>query len=340
MVEVMFALIPIKALTSSRPVLAPENVEIARRWFFAFNRSVAEGTDDYHALLSRDVEWIPITALLDGRTYRGPEGVRRWVDEMKRDWRVYETRWTEARDLGDGRVLAFGVWDSLGRVGGVELSFDQAAWLMELRGGKMIRLQAFADRSEALEAAGLVEQAMSRESVELAGPVCEAGQIVELRDGTRALIRPIGPWDRKRLNEGFESASAESIFLRFLAPQSRLSSSQLDYLTAIDHIRHEALIAIDPETGQSFGTARYIRSDDHPETAEFAVGVGDRWMRIGLGTALLRTLVLRAREAGVIRFIGLIHADNTAIRRLLEKVAGPYETRSAGHGAMEVAVDL
>jgi RimJ/RimL family protein N-acetyltransferase len=230
--------------------------------------------------------------------------------------------------------------DSLGRVGGVELSFDQAAWLIELRGGKLIRLQAFADRSEALEAAGLGEQAISQESGELAGRVREAGQIVALRDGTRALIRPIGPRDRKRLNEGFESASAESIFLRFLAPQPRLSRTQLDYLTAVDHVRHEALIAVDPETGQSFGTARYIRSDDHPETAEFAVGVGDRWMRIGLGTALLCALVLRAREAGVIRFVGLIHADNTAIRRLLEKVAGPYEARSAGHGAIEVAVDL
>jgi RimJ/RimL family protein N-acetyltransferase len=164
--------------------------------------------------------------------------------------------------------------------------------------------------------------------------------IVELRDGTRALIRPIGPDDRDRLNEGFLSASPESIFLRFLAPQKRLSSSQLDYLTAIDHVRHEALIAVDPETGRSFGTARYVRSEDHPETAEFAVGVGDRWMRIGLGTALLSALVLRARKMGVIRFIGVIHAENTAIRRLVEKVAGPYEIRSAGYGATELAVDL
>src|SRR5918992_3056319 len=95
--------------------------------------------------------------------------------------------------------------------------------------------------------------------------VSEPGQIVELRDGTRALIRPIGPEDRERLKVGFEDASAESIFLRFLTPQPRLSSSQLDYLTAVDHLRHEALIALDPETGQSFGTARYIRSDDDPE---------------------------------------------------------------------------
>ena len=111
-------------------------------------------------------------------------------------------------------------------------------------------------------------------------------------------------------------------------------------MTAIDHIRHEALIAVDPETGQSFGTARYIRSDDHAETAEFAVGVGDRWMRIGLGTALLSRLVRRAREVGINRFTGVIHVDNTAIRRLVEKVVGPYETRSMGQGVLEIVLDL
>jgi RimJ/RimL family protein N-acetyltransferase len=168
----------------------------------------------------------------------------------------------------------------------------------------------------------------------------ETGQIVELRDGTHALIRPIEPGDRTRLNEGFQSASARSIFMRFLGPQPRLSSRQLDYLTAIDHVRQEALIAVDPESGQSFGTARYVRRDDDPETAEFAVGVGDRWMRIGLGTALLNALVIRAREAGINRFTGLIHAENAAIKALIEKVLGPYHAKWAGGGAMEVEVDL
>ena len=51
----------------------------------------------------------------------------------------------------------------------------------------------------------------------------QTGENVELRDGTRVLIRPIEPSDRERLNEGFESASAESIFMRFLGPQPRLS---------------------------------------------------------------------------------------------------------------------
>jgi ribosomal protein S18 acetylase RimI-like enzyme len=63
-------------------------------------------------------------------------------------------------------------------------------------------------------------------------------------------------------------------------------------------------------------------------------------MRIGLGTALLTALAARAREAGVTRFTGLIHADNTAIKRLVEKVAGSYEVRQVGQGALELEVEL
>ena len=165
-------------------------------------------------------------------------------------------------------------------------------------------------------------------------------QLVELRDGTTALIRPIRPSDRDRLKEGFETANPDSIFLRFLAPHPRLSGSELDYLTAVDHDRHEALIAIDAETGQSLGTARYVRDSSHPETAEFAIGVGDRWMRIGLGTALLTELIIRARESGIVRFTGLINHENLAIKELIQKVAGPYETTGASEGALEISIDL
>jgi hypothetical protein len=42
----------------------------------------------------------------------------------------------------------------------------------------------------------------------------------------------------------------------------------------------------------------------------------------------------------VTRFIGLIHPDNAAIKRLVEKVLGPYEIRPAGQGALELAVEL
>jgi RimJ/RimL family protein N-acetyltransferase len=168
----------------------------------------------------------------------------------------------------------------------------------------------------------------------------DAGRIVELHDGTKALIRPIGPGDSDRLKEGFESSSERSRYLRFLSPQPKLSTRQLQYLTDVDHDHHEAFIAVDPESGQSFGTARYVRDETDPASAEFAVGVGDRWMRLGLATELMRALVERAKEAGVTRFIGVIHEENQAIRGLVQKVAGSYETRTAGWGAREIVVDV
>lgn len=154
------------------------------------------------------------------------------------------------------------------------------------------------------------------------------------------MIRPIEPEDRERLKRGFDSSSMESRFHRFLSPQPRLTSAQLEFLTTVDHVHHEALIAVDPETGDSFGTARYVRDEGNPDTAEFAVGVGDRWMRIGLGTALLTALVLRARAQGITRITGLVSAENAAIKGLVAKVAGPFEMKPAEWGVNEIVIDL
>jgi ketosteroid isomerase-like protein len=132
-----------------------DNVETARRCFAAFNRSFAGGAEDYYELLDADVEWRPLTSLLDGRCYRGPDDVRRWIEDVRNDWRVFEISWSEVHYVGNGRVLAFGVWHCVGRRAGVPMRFDNAAWLIEIRGGKMTRLQTFVDRGEARKAAGL-----------------------------------------------------------------------------------------------------------------------------------------------------------------------------------------
>lgn len=43
---------------------------------------------------------------------------------------------------------------------------------------------------------------------------------------------------------------------------------------------------------------------------------------------------------GVIRFTGVIHTQNTAIRRLVEKAVGTYEASWVGDDAVEVTFDL
>jgi ketosteroid isomerase-like protein len=137
--------------------MSQENVELARRAFEAFKRTYTRGTRDLYELLDPDVEWMPIMAILEGTTYRGPEGVRQWIDDVKRDWAAFETRPEHFRDVGHDRVLVLGAWRARGRRGDVLLDLTQAAWLVQFRKGRILRLQTFTERKKAFEAAGLEE---------------------------------------------------------------------------------------------------------------------------------------------------------------------------------------
>ena len=105
-------------------------------------------------------------AALEGRVYRGPDGVRQWLGDLARDWEYFQPVYEEYRDLGD-RVLVLGRWRARGRVSGVELENQPAAWLYEIKDGKVVRMRTFTDRAEALEAVGLSESLMSQENVEV-----------------------------------------------------------------------------------------------------------------------------------------------------------------------------
>jgi ketosteroid isomerase-like protein len=116
-----------------------------------------EGTLDLHETLDPEVEWVPMSALLMRTSYHGHDGVRQWIEEMKRDWTIFEVRPERFVDVGDDRVLVLGSWRAQGRKGEALLDIPQAAWLVEYRKGKLVRLRTFTDRKEALEAAGLSE---------------------------------------------------------------------------------------------------------------------------------------------------------------------------------------
>jgi ketosteroid isomerase-like protein len=136
--------------------MSSENVEVVERIFRAFNRRDMTAFLD---LLDPDVEWVPILAVLEGRVYRGHEDVQRWVEDLAPDWEFFEVYYDELRDLGD-RVLIFGHWRARGRASGVE-SEQPATWICEIKAGKVVQLQTFTDRAEALESAGLSERDIS-----------------------------------------------------------------------------------------------------------------------------------------------------------------------------------
>jgi ketosteroid isomerase-like protein len=131
--------------------MSAENVEIVRRFADGWQRGDWDGMAE---LADPDIE-------LHGTVGGVEEGrVRRGVAEIRRDFESNEEIWDEHRveieeliDAGD-RVVLFQREYQRGRSSGLELVLD-AAVLVDLRDGRIVRLQGYMDRGAALEAAGL-----------------------------------------------------------------------------------------------------------------------------------------------------------------------------------------
>lgn len=152
---------------------------------------------------------------------------------------------------------------------------------------------------------------------------------VILRDGTPVRLRAVAPTDKPLLVDVFERLSENSRYRRFFTNLRELSPTTLAYFTELDHSDREAIIAIEPRSGQALGVARYVRLSEDPEAAEVAVAVVDKWHRRGVGPALLTELKRRARHKGIRRFVALIQADNRDAVALVE-VVGDGELLLAG----------
>jgi RimJ/RimL family protein N-acetyltransferase len=143
---------------------------------------------------------------------------------------------------------------------------------------------------------------------------------VRLRDGSTVVVRPVRPDDRDLFAAGFDRMSQESRYRRFMSHKKKLSEQELDFFTRLDHDLHEAVGAIDPDTGEGAGVARMHRRPEDPSVAEAAVTVVDDWQGRGLGGVLLDRLTARARQLGVKHFEATLFTTNKAMLRLFEKL--------------------
>ena len=162
-----------------------------------------------------------------------------------------------------------------------------------------------------------------------------------LPDGTQILIRPIQATDKLRLSAALGRLSRETIHRRFLAAKPRLTAAELRYLTEVDgwdHIALVATLASDPES--IVAVARCVRFADAPDTAEFAIVVGDPLQGRGLGSLLARELATAARSAGIRRFSATMAEENVAVRRLIAHFTRTLESEHTSHGIREMVVTL
>jgi RimJ/RimL family protein N-acetyltransferase len=160
-----------------------------------------------------------------------------------------------------------------------------------------------------------------------------------LLSGEELLIRPVVAADTDAMAASFERLSLPSRRSRFFTGVQRMSRTHLTYLTQLDHHNHEAIAAAISATREGIGVARFVRSREQPEHAEIAITIADSWQGRGLGSALLRRLVQRAREEGITRFTADIMADNRAMLALIRKL-GPTEVAHQDGPIVTVGVDL
>ena len=143
-------------------------------------------------------------------------------------------------------------------------------------------------------------------------------KVETLRDGSRVSIRPIRPEDKAAQAAFFESLSAQSRHLLFLAGVAQLRDTELERLCAPDETREMAYVAVasTPEGEQHVGVCRYAATQAPCEEAEISVAVADAWQHKGLATLLLKRLIEHARAKGVKRLYSVDSATNHRMRSL------------------------
>jgi uncharacterized protein len=128
-----------------------ENVEVVRQLFEAFNRgdvaAVLAAFDEHCELY--EPEQMPDTP---AEGFRGHDGIREWMRNL-RDVAGVQFEPTGFAASGEF-VVSEWVGRGLGQASGAPIEWKTFA-VMHMRDGKVLRLEAFLDRDEAIEAAGL-----------------------------------------------------------------------------------------------------------------------------------------------------------------------------------------
>jgi ketosteroid isomerase-like protein len=143
--------------------VSQNSVEIVRAAFEEIGRLMTVSTldperslrDDYARiaeLLDPDFELVPATSAVERRTLHGLDGFATFMEGGRDTWRDVSLDAEEFVDLDD-QVLAIGTFRASGRASGAKIEQPNAT-VWTLRGARVLRVQVFLDRGEALAAVG------------------------------------------------------------------------------------------------------------------------------------------------------------------------------------------
>jgi ketosteroid isomerase-like protein len=131
-----------------------ENVEIVRRVCEAF---AGGDLDTVFALVAPEIEWdfSHVDTWLEERVYRGYDGVAEFFGIWTGEWEDYRFEVEEVVDAGD-KAVAIIRDEGRGKSSGIKLERRHAE-VWTIREGRVVRIEPFDDKAEALEAVRLHE---------------------------------------------------------------------------------------------------------------------------------------------------------------------------------------
>jgi ketosteroid isomerase-like protein len=127
-----------------------QNVQIVRRLVDAFND---RDLDAMLPLVHPEAELQSLRAQLEGRAYRGHDGVRRMLADFEEDWTFARMDAEDFREADD-QVVMLGRLSARGRASGVDLDVPIGV-VWGLRDGQVVFARTFSEQVDALRAAGL-----------------------------------------------------------------------------------------------------------------------------------------------------------------------------------------
>ena len=143
--------------------------------------------------------------------------------------------------------------------------------------------------------------------------------------GTAIHIRPIRPEDEPLMVAFHQRLSEDTVYQRYFSTlklDHRIAHARLSRLCFIDYDREMALVAEVSEAGGAqtiIGVGRLIKMHGSGE-AEFALLVSDAWQGQGLGTELLRRLIVVARDKQISRITASILPTNHAMQSICREL--------------------
>ena len=135
--------------------LPPARPHDRRAWraYEAFNRGDIDAALEP---LDAQIEWTEPVELPGGGTYRGRDGVKRYLTQSRAAWAEVASEPERFITAGD-RIVVF-VHARVRPQGSNQWQDVSLADVYTVRGGKVIEMRAFADRQEALRWAGVPDR--------------------------------------------------------------------------------------------------------------------------------------------------------------------------------------